>query len=623
MTRENKISPKGAKCYISILKLLFSHNVNFQAIHNNYSIEIRNRISSLLESGQINSWSCLDENDNLIAPQNEKAMEVFDQMDNALKFSQEVPLESFFKTFSDPPFGMNDYAILLMIAVVFSYEGSSIRLIYQDMVLTVSNWVDVIIKKDSKCDFAAVKKSLARYVDSKETSKKFIAIFSEIQLNKKISAVPVLEQKLNSLLQGEELPAELENQKFVAQEKLSKGKAIQARLDNFFETSVEVPLSKGITYGYFRDIVAALYNLKKHDYNTDFVATGFLLEKDPEMVQRMKDYEKTCNEQIDKNIDSYLDNEIYCQGVSQINEVLTKNKRLSEELSELGFVDYADEVSKRTEKELSNPKKLKARQDLLNELLQFNKDYLTEKGSSYRILSTLQKRASNLQKKIDAIDKTFLSEEQATLSVFQANKSNIDQGCEIDAGKMNKVYDNFDSVTSVSGLQQIVQEIDQVLALGLKEGDEEDFRSMKEECLCVIADLNKLSRITSRDEFGKEAEELKGSYSERDFDFDVLPIVEEAIHQFQGGFDAKENAWKKKYLVPFDGLSIDALLNWKNETSTLPSYLSERTIEEYQEYAEIVEEEIHRNRVKTALYYYDKLTDDEKAEFLCKVNGSK
>lgn len=112
--------------------------------------------------------------------------------------------------------------------------------------------------------------------------------------------------------------------------------------------------------------------------------------------------------------------------------------------------------------------------------------------------------------------------------------------------------------------------------------------------------------------------ELSEKYKESDFDFEVNEILSEVIKTVAEKLDEKEAEWRTENLTLGEKKRED-VHKWKEKTKYLPEYLSEKTHEEIKALDAVAESFIKEGKIEDVIFYFEKLSREEKTECINKL----
>lgn len=110
----------------------------------------------------------------------------------------------------------------------------------------------------------------------------------------------------------------------------------------------------------------------------------------------------------------------------------------------------------------------------------------------------------------------------------------------------------------------------------------------------------------------------KEEYADSDFDFEVLPIIEDVISEILKTLNNKEEKWKHENLSLGDKSRAN-VHKWKERTKYLPEYLSYETVIKVKELDKEADNIISEGKIEDVIFYFDKLDETEKKECLEKL----
>lgn len=146
VTKGNNLSGKGGTYFCSIIKMLLSGSVNEDSIHN-FTSDVRNRINAVLMTTSSTSWKCINEQYRMIPPEEKNAKYVYEDIVKEINEKEKIECDDIFQRFSQPPFGMSEDIITLMIAVVCANLSYCLRFRYEDEIKNINNLERISSKK--------------------------------------------------------------------------------------------------------------------------------------------------------------------------------------------------------------------------------------------------------------------------------------------------------------------------------------------------------------------------------------------------------------------------------------------------------------------------------------------
>lgn len=184
---------------------------------------------------------------------------------------------------------------------------------------------------------------------------------------------------------------------------------------------------------------------------------------------------------------------------------------------------------------------------------------------------------------------------------------------------MLDIWDDLFDIISVEDIEDIIERIHIVLQKGIPVIDQEGFVELQQNLQFLLKDINLIKeKDFSRQEFINQSLEIKEKYLDLEFDFEVLPILEEVITKISNSLDEKENKWKEKNLSLGDK-SRESIHKWKEKIKFLPEYLSDETKQKINILNKEADELISNSKIEDVLFYFDKLNVNEKKTCIDKM----
>ena len=617
VTKGNKIGNKAAGFYCSFLKMILSNSVSEATIHN-LVVEMRNRVESLFSTTSLTSWKCINENCKLIPPEEKNAKRVYEAIVDEINKNQELACKSIYNTFCQPPYGMSEDVVTLMIAVVCANLNYCLRVRYQNL-KNINIWKDdVVTNNDKKVDLKVVKESVIVFVDAGAVTGKYMRFFDKIKNNTSIQEVKGLSNRLNEMVSVDEVPEELEQAYLLAQKTLDSGKKAKnewneviGAIDEKFEAAQDssTPYNALVALEGLRDLpISRIFNDNGYEY-------------DDESKISVKERVKEISDFLAKVIGSYVAN-MYCKSVEGINTFRNHNTKVETKLRELGFTVYADAVHKKREEELSNIEEIRSRQDLRLDYEKYIRESKVDKFTTYVGACGLLKDGLELQKRVYKYQNALGRDSASIVSTLAGRIAEISKFRDRINQDMTDIWDDLYEVKSSEDVEDLIERSTIVLQKGISQADQISFSELQNNLQELLGDINQIKEATnSRKDFESVSMKMKEKYEESEFDFEVIPILEDISAEILKTLDEKEERWKKENLTLGDK-SRENVHKWKEKTKYLPEYLLQDTVNKVRELAKQADEIISEGKIEDVIFYFDKLNADEKKECLEKLQNN-
>ena len=611
VTKGNNLGGKGGTYFCSIIKMLLSGSVNADSIHN-FASDVRNRIDAVLMTTSSTSWKCINEQYRMIPPEEKKAKFVYEDIVKELTEKESKECDEIFKKYSQPPYGMSEDIITLMIAVVCANLSYCLRFRYKGEIKNINSWKKHVVIKDKKIDIDVIRKSLLIVVDAGEVVGKYKRLFTRIQDNRIMSEVSSLLKELEQMTMSDEVPEEIETEYLLAKNLLDKG--ISARRDwEEAVSSIEEQYDEALENGGLYNSLKALEALETLSIRKYFMDNGFDFDEDSK--RSLTNLRSGIVTFVDENIDAYIAN-MYCKDVEHMTSFRNHNTKMQKMLSDLGFGDYARRVEKQKDKELDNVNEIKSRQELRADYMKYINESKFDRFTTYLAIKDLLKRGKEIQERVFKF-KSSLGKDGGTIQAnLDAKLIELENAKTRIEGDITDIWDDLPEVKSSEDIEDLISRITMVLQKGISPSDKEALEEIKDNLSKLLADVEQLSETNcSREEFAKVSSELKKKYVESEFDFEVDEILDGVIAEVKKELDKKEADWKAVHLSLGDK-SRDSVHRWKEKTKFLPDYLSKETKAEVKKIDVEADEIIKDGKIEDVVFYFDKLNAVESKRFI-------
>ena len=597
---------KARKAFCSIVRLILSDQISENTIHS-FPADVRNRFDATLFANNSASWRVVNSDYQIIPPLNRAALAAYNSVVNLLPEGESIQLSKVIDILAAPPYGMNDYEAVYMIATIFANLSYCLRVEYKKQSYTISKWKDVVIG-DSKIELAAIRETIVRRINAGAVADQFLALFNRINANTDTAMVDQLGKELDAMLRGEDIPEALSAQLQLARNKLQEGNRVLRNWNTTFDNAMSL-YDKLLERQDFYSGLQCLRELKSYAFYRVFADTNYSMSE--EQMQQLR----ATSDEIKAKIDPYLRGWIMqqkCKSVENMGGFRSFMKKLNELLTELSYTKEAALAQSVAEKELSNTEAIRERQELRRLYQTFISDCVVSDTTAYtRLLEwkkDAEKVAAGIEKNYD-----FLGSEAEGMKNTVANRqAKIENRIQEILGKMNAIYDALYSISSINDIQQIIADIKRLSLCGIPESDMEDFNGIDDALSGVLTDIETMMEEQhNRSRFQENYATLRKKYEETEMEFDVLSVLDGVAETVEKELDRRDKAWSEKHLssLPDDLPDIHA---WIQDTEILPNYLSDATKDAYAEMKKAVEDKLSKARINDVVFRFGNLSGDEK-----------
>lgn len=606
LTRANNISSLGANAIMSIMRMLLSRDGFKMDNILNLPIEQRNRIETLFSNPR-HSWRCIDNNGRIIPPEQKEVRNAYNYIVDTLKEKKEIEIKQIFKILTMPPYGINSTAIQILIAVVCNILNYCIRIRYNGNVLSVANWKNEIIIKDKRISDGFENNSTLLLIDSSQVADKYKRLIDRISGNRDINTFKTLKMELQALTREDEVPDELQDAYNYACKILSDAeKAYDTWMAKMADFRLE--FDNAIQKSNFVSVLYLIDNLSDEKKE---LANIF---KDYDYDQQYNEFDSfysSVYKYVEQNIDEFI-HDFNCESLTKKSEYLKNSSKYIKKLKHAGLIEEAKELDKKANDELANIDKIIERENLKNDIEVYLSRVNINNYINYQELTSYINEADSLNHKLIKY-KDYLGKEAPKLQNMLLSRKNIlVEKKKVMSNKLSSIFDDVYEIENITDINNVLIDINEVLTYGLSDKDKDDYLSLKTDLETVKSDLDNLNQIgDSLVEFNQYRKLLGTKYKDQEFDFEVLPIIENALNNKLDEIRKKEANWCEKYLTLGDK-SLDAIRKWKISTQVLPRYLSDESIARKKELDKEADEIIDREKINSIILSFKELRNEDK-----------
>lgn len=181
---------------------------------------------------------------------------------------------------------------------------------------------------------------------------------------------------------------------------------------------------------------------------------------------------------------------------------------------------------------------------------------------------------------------------------------------------MASIYDIVADADSVDSLDLAMECLATVLNYTIADKDRNEFLELEKIVTVLQADIKEIeSYVNNRKNFENISKYFEEKYSDANFDYDFLPVIEDCITKTKMIIDQKDIEWCKRNLFLGNKTRQD-VFEWKERIKMLPGYLSDATKAAIETLDKEAEQIISDSKIEDVLLHFNKLTEVEKEKCL-------
>ena len=595
-----------AKKGLSRISRIILSNVIYQTIHAE-SADIKGRIESVLYQKSLESWAVLNEDYNLIAPRNPKVQYIFNEWDQLLELEGSFEIHSLFDNYQKVPYGINDYALSLLVAVYLASRREETKTQLGDNRVRLEEWAPKIYT-DKAVNLKLLLDTRVVQVKPEESANKFLSLYKKAVQTTDVKVAKDLYTQFIELKIEEDIPSALVDKVTNIEIILKEGNRLCQETTNFFgrlkQKLLEARSKKDDIRGFFevlndcRLVQGYIGNSDKYLYNND-------------QLDEARKIEELAHQYLEKSFPDFLKN-LKCQSRSQATAFEKWGRNLVEDLNKYNYRDEAKALFTKIEQVLDNldPVQEKVNNYIRNTPKQFH---------GYTKLVEIQDLGENLLPLIGS-SKLQLQDKQK----YEKEVIHVIELAKIAIKALNdEVAEIYDTIYDIQNLNQCQSFFQKVKAILNKDINETDREGIEEAANHVQNFLNDLQIITvkqdNRLEVEQELEILKGKWQEIESEVDFVNIINNYKIEIQNRLDLKETKWLNQYLFEDSDVklwSAQECTAWLNKVNDTPNYLTEKSYEVLEKMKVIIQVRMQGLNIEAVISLFNNLSDEEKNEAL-------
>lgn len=607
-----------AKRNLSRIGRLILSGATFQIIHSE-TTEIRNRIEGMLFEGRTGSWGIFNSDYQVISPTNLKIRQIYGEIDELVVQSEEVEVSKIFDVYQKPPYGINDYALALLIATYLMQRKLEIRVSIGNVRLRLEEWGNEVFA-DKEVDFKKLFDTTVIKVDPEKSAGRYLVLYNKVEKNNDIDMCPSLWAEYQKLKQEEDIPKELEDKIINMELILKEGLKLHKNNTELFG-SLRSKLEDGKRGKQFRLIFEVLDECQNIQGMIGDSTRYLYNQKHLEEARQM---ELTCHSFIQEEFEHFI-NSLKCQSYAQVSAFEKWVLHLIDSLTKYDYRDLARKLRTKLDKildDLTIIQKLQNINETVQNYLNNNKPSPT---SGYNELMKIKNDGQEILKLLEKypVDKSYLHE------YYQKIESNINKADEYLnklKEEVSEVYDVIYNLLSVQDCKEFLSQVRTVLGKSISDIDREGIEQAANDVQNFLNDVYNLEKFSdNRKELINELNALQDKWGGYESEVDFSLIIDAHEKYLLNRLNDLEERWKQNYLssladeVP--NWDVSRCMTWLENTNIIPPYLSESTIYSLKEAREFVNNRLSDLQVEAVISLFSKLSDEQKEIALLKMKN--
>ncbi|WP_341357476.1 hypothetical protein [Rossellomorea sp. y25] len=602
----NKTLAKGKKNLSRIGRLILS-GASFQLIHSE-TTEIKNRIESLLFEGRLGSWGVFNSEYQLVSPTNIKVRKIFEDLDELVD-DEEVYIDKIFEKYQRPPYGINDFALALLIAIFLVQKRVELRVNLNEQRLRLDEWGSKIFL-DKKVDFKNLFETSIIKVNPDKLAGKYINLYNKVERNNDINKAPILWKEYEQLKLEEEIPENLEDKMMNLELILREGTKLYETNTRKFGL-LRSSLDDGIKRTDFKKIFEVLSGCNEIDGS---IENSLRYVYNIEQVEEANKMTDKCHAFIEKEFSNWL-NHLKCQSYAQISAFEKWVNHLISDFSKYGYTEESRKLRTKLNSILDDLTVIRKLENINESVENFLSNNKPSNSSGYDELVQMKNDGLELVKLLqnDKVDKKYMNE---FLVKVDSRITQIEVFLEKLAQEISSIYDSMFELANIQDCKEFITNVKNILNKSINDVDREGIEEAANHVQDFLNDFSYLiSYQDNRRDLELELNSLFNKWTDLESEVDFTPIIDSIKKELIENINHKENKWVDSYISIEEKLvswNVSECSTWLEQTRIIPSFISESTKDRLKEINILINERLNDLSVDAVLMLFDNLTDKQK-----------
>ncbi|MBQ8962523.1 MAG: hypothetical protein IJ089_14005 [Clostridia bacterium] len=608
---QSKSIAKARKQFCAMMKWILMEHLSYPSLKSQ-TVEVRGRVESVIAGSGLHSWRCLNEHYQAIIPMHSGVRAIYEglqgrlETDGHLIFSEEIAL------LNAPPYGLNDYAVFLLIGIVCETLSYTTRLEYKGERMSGDKWAEKVVS-DNKISMKALSETRLIYVDTEKTGDRFRQLFRLINNTIDLTLVPKLVAQLDALETEESVPEALQSDYALARMRLDEGiKAVEV----YKQAVASINQSFSDAKEKHDAFTAMKVALKAREIAEKPASANGTFRYNDEQLQKLAKAAQTATRLAEKLFDVWIPAQ-RCNEVGRLKNYEKHIKTCIDLMRQLGFEQQAQALKSLSEKEAEHLNVLIARQSLRENGENYLRTSIVTRGIAMKALLNMADQGEALLKVYHSFDYASIPQLRTQHDRIVQKVTEIRETYEQQKAELNAVWDRIYTMESVQEMRLIARQVHALLESGLTDQDRDDFEQVSRFIDDFLSDMDAADQyLEDPERYHNMIEAMREKYE--DEEVSVVALLDAVEADFSRSIDEKEQQWTEEYLSESVlEESVEALNQWKRETAVLPRYLSSDTRELYLALLQKVDAALTEKKLAYIELLFKELNEEEKEQ--CRV----
>lgn len=592
------------KNFSTIMRWILMDHMNYTNLKS-LSVDVRNRVNTIFGAGSMFSWQVLTKDGKAGAPRNLQVAAVWEMLEGTLNHQKSLSLSELMTTLSAAPYGMNEYAAFMLLALFCENFSYTTRLEMDNVRYSTNVWAEQVIE-DKRFNIKLLNRTSLVLVDVGESENRFRTLFDTIKHNRDFSKSQALAEQLEELEREESVPEALAVDYDLILVILDEGKKVEKRFSDAISNlcaKLENCKTKNNAYGALQ-VVDEIDKLATRELSSMFSYTAAQIAE----LQKHRQYAKAIAE---RSFEPWIKSAV-CRSFDKLEQYKDFVAAVSTVFRKHKYVAQAEALLAQAEKEEKRIRVVHEKAALFSSCESYLASSAIMPGMTQKTLTVFVGQGRALLAEFENFnyqaDERFVNIRQKITD----HVAKLTEAVSAQRKRIGDMWEELDAITDLDSAQRARGKLHALLSSGL---NDEDRTSLEEADITLarfLVEAGALNVDVNAEKIASIAGQLMQSFEDETIDLE--PAIHAICDKRIADINAAEARWIDQWLkISPDEMDQFALDAWKSAMTVLPFYLSDETREKVRMIFERVERVLSKRRIDYILMLYDKLSDEEKA----------
>ncbi|ANU27086.1 hypothetical protein [Planococcus versutus] len=517
----------------------------------------------------------------IISPTNPRVLYIFNEWDEILEKEEKMEIQNIFDRYQVPPFGINDYALALLVAVYLVQRKSETRLRVDDSRLKLEEWSKVVFL-DKNVDFKSLFSTIVLRINPEESTGRYLTLFKKVNQNNDVIIANQLFDDYEKLKKEEDVPGDLEDKMAHLEYLLKEGKRLYNNTIRKFgkiRADIGEATRKTDDFKLLFEILDTVENI--HGQVEDSEKYVYNIEQ----IEEARKIEVRCHNYIEETFATYI-KELKCQSLGQASGFDKWVEKIIDSLNRYDYLSEARQLKSRKNAILDNLNESLKTREIEDTINQFARKNAPSTSLGYQRLVQIKEEGS---KNIEFVNKSKVDNKtkQELHQIIEGILQKTGDCLKRLNTEVEEIYDTIYDLSTVEECENFFIKVKQILNKEIREEDREGIEEAANNLQNFLNDIQILQGIKeNREALLMEMGALERKWLNIESEIDFSVVLENYENSLVMHLDEQAEKWEAKYIVDENDVKswdVKQCSTWLQHTNVIPLYLTNKLTKDVNE----------------------------------------